>query len=175
MHRHADLVGYFFCDQIDCLLSGSRVRFAAAQRVPLIERLMQSGAKVVALDLILTGRAMDATGIRWSILSAFRDDYRQSIASGRLKAGASNSLHGGKRRTGGYGHGQAVDVTSEDGHSDDAVWRWFDRYGAKYGLRRPMPGADPTDGLFDVAEREVVRRREDHRLHRRIVRPGREE
>lgn len=94
-------------------------------------------------QLYHAGRAMDAAGIRWAMLSAFRDDYRQSLASG-FKAGASNSLHGGKSRVGGYGHGQAIDVTSEDGHTDDAVWRWFDRYGAKYGLHRPMPGADPA-------------------------------
>jgi len=94
-------------------------------------------------QLYHAGRAMDAAGIRWALLSAFRDDYRQSLASG-FKAGASNSLHGGKARVGGYGHGQAVDVTSEDGRSDGAVWRWLDRYGAKYGLRRPMPGADPA-------------------------------
>jgi hypothetical protein len=93
-------------------------------------------------QLYHAGRAMDADGIRWSILSAFRDDYRQSIASG-LKAGASNSLHGGARRTGGYGHGQAVDVTSEDGNSS-AVWHWIDAHGGKFGLYRPMPGADPA-------------------------------
>jgi hypothetical protein len=94
-------------------------------------------------QLYHAGRAMDADGIHWSMLSAFRDDYRQSLASG-FKAGASNSLHGGKARTGGYGHGQAVDVTSESGRSDDAVWRWIDRHGAKYGLYRPMPSADPA-------------------------------
>jgi hypothetical protein len=93
-------------------------------------------------QLYHAGRAMDAANIRWSILSAFRDDYRQSIASG-LKASASNSLHGGKRRTGGYGHGQAVDVTSEDGNAS-AVWRWIDAHGGKFGLYRPMPGADPA-------------------------------
>jgi hypothetical protein len=93
-------------------------------------------------QLYHAGRAMDADGIRWSILSAFRDDYRQSIASG-LKAGASNSLHGGTRRTGGYGHGQAVDVTSEDGNLS-AVWHWIDAHGGKFGLYRPMPGADPA-------------------------------
>jgi hypothetical protein len=60
-------------------------------------------------QLYHAGRAMDADGIRWSMLSAFRDDYRQRLAAG-FKAGASNSLHGGKARTGGYGHGQAVDV-----------------------------------------------------------------
>jgi hypothetical protein len=93
-------------------------------------------------QLYHAGRAMDADGIHWSILSAFRDDYRQSIASG-LKAGASNSLHGGKRRTGGYGHGQAVDVTGGDGNSS-AVWHWIDAHGGKFGLYRPMPGADPA-------------------------------
>jgi hypothetical protein len=93
-------------------------------------------------QLYHAGKAMDAAGIRWSILSAFRDDYRQSIASG-LKAGSSNSLHGGKARTGGYGHGQAVDVTSEDGNAS-AVWRWIDAHGGKFGLYRPMPGADPS-------------------------------
>jgi hypothetical protein len=93
-------------------------------------------------QLYHAGRAMDAAGIRWSILSGFRDDYRQGIASG-LKASASNSLHGGKRRTGGYGHGQAVDVTSADDNAS-AVWRWIDAHGGKFGLHRPMPGADPA-------------------------------
>jgi len=93
-------------------------------------------------QLYHAGRAMDEAGIRWSLLSAFRDDYRQSIASG-LKASSSNSLHGGKHRTGGYGHGQAVDVTSADGNAS-AVWHWIDAHGGKFGLYRPMPGADPA-------------------------------
>jgi hypothetical protein len=88
------------------------------------------------------GRAMDDAGIRWSMLSAFRDDYRQSLAAG-IKAGNSNSLHGGKARTGGYGHGQAIDITNVNG-GDETVWRWIDRNGAKYGLYRPMPGYDPA-------------------------------
>jgi hypothetical protein len=89
-----------------------------------------------------SGKAMDDAGIRWSMLSAFRDDYRQQIASG-FKARAGNSLHGGSRATGGYGHGRAVDIVSADGdHS--AVWRWVDRNGGRYGLSRPMPGADPA-------------------------------
>jgi hypothetical protein len=92
-------------------------------------------------QLYHAGKAMDAAGIRWSMLSAFRDDYRQHLASG-LKAGDSNSLHGGKARTGGYGHGQAADLTGADGQ-ESAVWRWIDRNGAKFGLYRPMPGADP--------------------------------
>jgi hypothetical protein len=92
-------------------------------------------------QLYHAGKAMDAAGVRWAILSAFRDDYRQSIASG-LKAGASNSLHGGTARTGGYGHGRAVNVTGEEGNPGP-VWKWIDAHGAKYGLSRPMPGADP--------------------------------
>jgi hypothetical protein len=92
-------------------------------------------------ELYDAGRAMDLAGIKWAILAAFRDDYRQSLASG-FKASARNSLHGGSIRTGGYGHGRAVDVTSTDG-DPQAVWNWIDAHGAKFGLRRPMPGADP--------------------------------
>jgi hypothetical protein len=92
-------------------------------------------------QLYHAGRAMDAAGVRWSIMSAFRDDYRQSLAAG-FKARPGYSLHGGSARTGGYGHGQAVDVAGEDGNAD-AVWQWIDRHGDKFGLYRPMPGADP--------------------------------
>ena len=93
-------------------------------------------------QLYHAGRAMDAAGIHWSMLSAFRDDWRQQIASG-FKAHAGNSLHGGSRATGGYGHGRAIDVTSADG-KDEEVWHWVDAHGARFGLRRPMPGVDPA-------------------------------
>jgi hypothetical protein len=88
------------------------------------------------------GRAMDADGIHWSMLSAFRDNYRQALASG-FKAHGGNSLHGGTSATGGYGHGRAIDITNADG-ARDVVWRWLDQHGAKYGLYRPMPGYDPA-------------------------------
>jgi hypothetical protein len=94
--------------------------------------------------LYRAGRAMDAEGIRWSMLSAFRDDYRQRLAEG-FKASTGNSLHGGSRRTGGYGYGRAIDITSAEGWGDaEAVWKWLDVNGSKYGLHRPMPGADPA-------------------------------
>jgi hypothetical protein len=93
-------------------------------------------------QLYHAGRAMDAAGIQWSILSAFRDDYRQGLAKG-FKARVGNSLHGGTRATGGYGHGRAVDLTSADGEAD-VVWRWIDANGAKFGLHRPIPGPDPA-------------------------------
>jgi hypothetical protein len=88
------------------------------------------------------GKAMDAAGLKWSMLSAFRDDYRQSIASG-IKAATGNSLHGGSRAVGGYGNGRAVDIVNTEGQNE-AVWRWVDRNGARYGLARPMPGYDPA-------------------------------
>lgn len=89
------------------------------------------------------GKALDADGYNWSMLSAFRDDYRQRLASG-LKARTGYSLHGGSVRTGGYGHGRAIDITTADGHDADAVWRWIDRNGARFAMARPMPGYDPA-------------------------------
>ena len=93
-------------------------------------------------QLYHAGRAMDAAGVQWSMLSAFRDDYRQGLASG-YKAGVSNSLHGGSRRTGGYGHGRAIDITGPEGRESE-IWKWIDDHGAKYGLHRPLPKPDPA-------------------------------
>jgi hypothetical protein len=93
-------------------------------------------------QLYHAGQAMDAAGLQWSMLSAFRDDYRQGLASG-YKAGASNSLHGGSRRTGGYGHGRSIDITGPNGRESE-VWTWIDAHGARYGLHRPLPGRDPA-------------------------------
>jgi hypothetical protein len=93
-------------------------------------------------QLYHAGQAMDGNGINWSMLSAFRDDYRQGLASG-YKAHGGNSKHGGSRATGGYGHGQAIDIASADG-DDSAVWHWLDAHGSKYGLHRPIAGRDPA-------------------------------
>jgi hypothetical protein len=93
-------------------------------------------------QLYHAGRAMDGQGINWSMLSAFRDDYRQNLASG-FKAHVGNSKHGGSRATGGYGNGQAIDITTADGDAG-AVWHWIDAHGKQYGLHRPIPGPDPA-------------------------------
>ncbi|MFL6797596.1 MAG: hypothetical protein ACJ8F3_09325 [Xanthobacteraceae bacterium] len=117
---------------------------AAAQRMGLSVR----DYVILGMDpdfreqLYHAGKTMDAAGLQWSMLSAFRDDYRQRLASG-FKARGGNSLHGGSTRTGGYGHGRAIDITGADGQASD-VWRWIDAHGGKYGLNRPMPGADPA-------------------------------
>jgi hypothetical protein len=55
------------------------------------------------LKLYRALRAMDDAGFMPGITSAFRDDYRQSIASGK-KAASDSSYHGGSRR-GGYATG----------------------------------------------------------------------
>ncbi len=92
--------------------------------------------------LYRAGLAMDAAGIHWTILSAFRDDYRQSLAAG-YKARTDNSLHGGSAATGGYGHGCAIDIVDADGHPD-VVWKWLDANAAQIGLQRLLPGIDPA-------------------------------
>jgi hypothetical protein len=93
-------------------------------------------------QLYHAGKAMDAAGIEWTIVSAFRDDYRQSIAAG-LKARTGYSRHGGSKATGGYGHGRAVDIGHADGRSHMQVFRWIDENGTRYGLSRPIRHFDP--------------------------------
>jgi hypothetical protein len=117
---------------------------AAAKKMglPLAEYVILGMDPDFREQLYHAGKAMDAAGLQWSMLSAFRDDYRQRLASG-FKARGGNSLHGGSTRTGGYGHGRAIDITNADGDLS-AVWHWIDAHGAKYGLTRPMPGNDPA-------------------------------
>ena len=87
-------------------------------------------------------------GMSPGITSAFRDDYRQSIASG-LKAASNRSYHGGSLR-GGYGHGLAADVVSITGatraqrlSSSQAFWKWIDTHGKDFGVGRPYLDHDP--------------------------------
>jgi hypothetical protein len=92
--------------------------------------------------LYRAGLAMDAAGLRWSILSAFRDDYRQVLAAG-YKAHIGDSLHGGSATVGGYGHGCAIDVVDADAKSR-LVWSWIAENGVQFGLERPLAGLDPA-------------------------------
>jgi hypothetical protein len=132
---------------------------AAAARLGLVTKQYVIGGMDADFRTLLygLGHAMDADGIRWTILSGFRDDYRQGLASG-YKAHVGNSFHGGSRATGGYGHGCAADIEASDGEggSNNAVWRWVDQHGEKYGIFRPMKGIDPahiqpTGDWHDVA------------------------
>jgi hypothetical protein len=90
----------------------------------------------------------EAAGLSPGITSAFRDNYRQSIASG-LKAADNRSYHGGSLR-GGYGHGLAADIVSVNGvtrtqrlASSETLWKWVDTHGKEFGIGRPYLGRDP--------------------------------
>jgi hypothetical protein len=92
--------------------------------------------------------AAEAAGLQPGITSAFRDDYRQSIASG-LKAASDRSYHGGSFR-GGYGRGLAADIVSVNGAtrakrwvSTEALWKWVDANGKQFGIGRPYLDRDP--------------------------------
>jgi hypothetical protein len=93
-------------------------------------------------------RALDDAGLAPGMTSGFRDDYRQSIASGN-KAATNRSYHGGSLR-GGYGHGLAADVVSVKGEtrsercvSSEMLWKWIDAHGKEYGIGRPYLNKDP--------------------------------
>ena len=108
-------------------------------------------------------RAMDEAGLEPGITSGFRDDYRQSLASGN-KAASDSSYHGGSRR-GGYGHGMAVDLVSVTGEtrdqrwtSSEALWKWIDTHEKELGVGRPYldrdpPHVGPIDGKEYAAKR----------------------
>jgi hypothetical protein len=93
-------------------------------------------------------RVLDDAGLAPGMTSGFRDDYRQSIASGN-KAAINRSYHGGSLR-GGYGHGLAADVVSMRGEtrferaaSSEILWKWIDAHGSEFGIGRPYLDRDP--------------------------------
>jgi hypothetical protein len=106
---------------------------------------------------------MDDAGHMPGITSAFRDDYRQSIAAGN-KAASDSSFHGGSRR-GGYGHGLAIDLVSVKGEtrlqrfaSSEVLWKWVDAHEKELGVGRPYlnrdpPHVTPIDGREYAAKR----------------------
>ena len=122
------------------------------------------------LKLFQMLRAADQAGLAPGITSAFRDDYRQSIASG-LKAADNRSYHGGSLR-GGYGHGLAADIVSTRGASrkerltsSEALWKWVDNHGIEFGIGRPYldrdpPHVAPIDGEEFAKHRPGVKTRQ---------------
>ena len=105
--------------------------------------------------LFAAGHAMDAAGIGWTILSGFRDDFRQDLVSG-LKARVNNSFHGGSEATGGYRHGCAADLASIDRLSDNKVWNWVDQKGREFDLFRPLRAVDPAHTLPTAGWHELA-------------------
>ncbi|WP_312014771.1 MULTISPECIES: hypothetical protein [unclassified Bradyrhizobium] len=122
----------------------------AAERVgmPMMDYVIGGMDRSFKIKLFHTLYAAEAAGLRPGITSAFRDDYRQSIASG-LKAAANRSFHGGSLR-GGYGRGLAADIVSVNGGnraqrwaSTEALWKWVDANGKQFGIGRPYLAYDP--------------------------------
>ena len=140
-------------------------------------------------------RALDDAGLSPGITSAFRDDYRQSLTTGR-KAATDRSYHGGTFR-GGYGHGLAADLVSVKGEtraerlmSSENLWRWIDAHGNEFGIGRPYldkdpPHVAPIDGTeyadhrrgtntqharSEINKRNLLTVRNDHGVAKRAAR-----
>jgi hypothetical protein len=116
--------------------------------MPLDDYVIGGMDRDFKVRLVQMLRAADAAGLSPGITSAFRDDYRQSIASG-LKAADNRSYHGGSLR-GGYGHGLAADIVSVNGatraerlNASETLWKWVDAHGMEFGIGRPYLDRDP--------------------------------
>src|SRR5712664_4394408 len=130
----------------------------AAERagMPLMDYVIGGMDPSFRVTLYHALRAVDDAGLMPGITCAFRDDYRQTIASG-LKAQSDRSYHGGSFR-GGYGHGLAADIVSVKGEtraerwvSSEQLWKWIDAHEKELGIGRPYldrdaPHIAPIDG-----------------------------
>ena len=145
-----------FTTLVDADFTWKDPKAAEKAGMPLMDYVIGGMDRSFKLKLYHALRAAEEAGLSPGITSAFRDDYRQSIASG-LKAATDRSYHGGSFR-GGYGHGLAADVVSVKGAtrserwtSTESFWKWIDAHGNEFGIGRPYldrdpPHVAPTDG-----------------------------
>jgi hypothetical protein len=126
--------------------------------MPMADYVIGGVDRDFKLKLFHMLHAAEEAGLSPGITSAFRDDYRQSIASG-LKAADDRSYHGGSFR-GGYGHGLAADVVSVNGAtraqrliSTEILWNWIDAHGKEFGIGRPYLDRDPPARGSDRRQR----------------------
>jgi hypothetical protein len=174
----------------------------AAERagMPLMDYVIGGMDPSFRVTLYHALRAVDDAGLMPGITCAFRDDYRQTIASG-LKAQSDRSYHGGSFR-GGYGHGRAADIVSVKGEtraerlaSSGQLWEWIDTHEKELGIGRPYldrdpPHVAPIDGEEYAAhhvepntlhaeskakEHQRLAQRNDHSMSKRarVARPSR--
>jgi hypothetical protein len=141
---------------------------AAAQRggMSLMDYVIGGMDHGFKLKLYRALRAMDDAGLMPGITSGFRDDYRQSIATGN-KAAPDSSYHGGSRR-GGYRHGLAADLVSVKGDTriqryaaSEELWKWIDAHEKEFGIGRPYldrdpPHVGPIDGIEYIVKRGLA-------------------
>lgn len=149
----------------------------AAQKVgmPLKDYVIGGMDPAFKLTLARALRKMDDAGFMPAITSAFRDDYRQSIANGN-KAASDSSYHGGSRR-GGYGHGLAADLVSVRGEtrkdrlaSSDELWKWIDANEKELGIGRPYRDRDPPH-VGPLDGKEYVQKRAAAEAKKAAVKP----
>jgi len=138
---------------------------SAAQRarMPPMDYVIGGMSPNFRVTLYHALRGLDDAGLMPGITSAFRDDYRQTIATGQ-KAQSDRSYHGGSFR-GGYGHGLATDIVSVRGEtraerwaSSGQLWKWIDTHEKELGIGRPYldrdaPHVAPIDGKEYAAHR----------------------
>src|SRR3954470_16105169 len=138
--------------------------------MPMLDYVIGGMDRNFKLKLFRALRAAEEAGLSPGITSAFRDDYRQSIASG-LKAATDKSYHGGSFR-GGYGHGLAADVVSVKGAtlaqrwiSTESLWKWIDAHGKEFGIGRPYLHKDPPH-LAPIDGKEYAAHQRGTKVHR---------
>jgi hypothetical protein len=135
--------------------------------MPLMDYVIGGMDRSFKIKLYHALRALDDAGLSPGMTSGFRDDYRQSLASGN-KAASDSSYHGGSRR-GGYGHGLAADLVSVKGetraqrcNSSENLWKWIDAHEKEFGIGRPYLDKDPPHvGPIDGKEYADKRGRAD--------------
>jgi hypothetical protein len=147
--------------------------------MPMADYVIGGVDRDFKLKLFHMLHAAEEAGLSPGITSAFRDDYRQSIASG-LKAADDRSYHGGSFR-GGYGHGLAADVVSVKGAtraqrliSTEILWNWIDAHGKEFGIGRPYldrdpPHVAPIDGKEYADHHHGMKARQAAKLHHRLA------
>jgi hypothetical protein len=151
---------------------------AERARMPLQDYVIGGMDRTFKLKLYRALRALDDAGLSPGITSGFRDDYRQSIASG-LKASSNSSYHGGSLH-GGYGHGLAADVVSVKGETSserfrasEELWKWIDANGAEFGIGRPYLDFDPAH-IAPIDGKEYAAKRGRGKNAASETKPGRQ-
>jgi hypothetical protein len=137
--------------------------------MPMMDYAIGGIDRSFKLKLFRMLHAAQDAGLSPGITSGFRDDYRQSIASG-LKAAIDRSYHGGSFR-GGYGHGLAADVVSVNGEtraqrsiSTENLWKWIDAHQKEFGVGRPYLDRDPAH-VAPIDGKEYAAHRGTKALH----------
>jgi hypothetical protein len=158
-----------FTNLVDENFAWKDPKAAEKSGMPMIDYVIGGMDRSFKLKLFYLLHAAEQAGLSPGITSAFRDDYRQSIASG-LKAASDRSYHGGSFR-GGYGHGLAADVVGVKGEtraqrqvSSENFWKWIDAHGTEFGVGRPYLDRDPPH-VGPIDGQEYVSRRGTKTLH----------